>query len=108
LLNSEVEAPDEVALYFALTDGANQLASGMNRLLPYPVSMRNRVQTLAVARTLADLAGKEQMSAWHIAEAALRYTRPLLADIEERKQLPMDEAALLQKAGVREREGAWR
>ncbi len=101
-LNSEIEVPAQAWEYFALTPGADQLARRLHLLLPYPVSMRTRVQTLCVARTLADIADEDNLSAWHIADAALHYTRPLLADLEERRRLPLTEAHLLRKAGISE------
>ncbi len=99
-LNSEVETPDEIKALFGLSDGAERLAECLHAVLPYPVSMRTRVQALSVARTIADLEDSEEVSPMHVAQAAIRYTRPLLADIEERRQAPLTETALLQRAGI--------
>ncbi len=60
------------------------------------------MQTLCVARTIADLQESEELKAAPIAEAALYYTRPLLAAIEERRQLPDTVKAFLAKARLSE------
>jgi predicted ATPase with chaperone activity len=99
-LNSEVETPREIYELFGPTKGAQLLVERLPHYLPYPVSMRTKVQTLLVARTIADLKEDPEMNAFHVAEAALRYTRPLLARIEERKDLPVSAEDLLDKARI--------
>ena len=99
-LNSEVETPREIYELFSPTKGAQLLVERLPHSLPYPVSMRTKVQTLLVARTIADLEEDSEMNALHVAEAALRYTRPLLARIEERKDFPISSEALLDRAGI--------
>jgi magnesium chelatase family protein len=99
-LNSEVETPREIYNLFNPTKGAQLLVEQLPSCLPYPVSTRTKVQTLLVARTIADLKEDPQMNALHIAEAALHYTRPLLARIEERKELPLSAQDLLNRAKI--------
>lgn len=101
-LNGEVKTPDEIHELFRLTRSAYVLAKRLrdSDILPYRVSMRTLVQTLCVARTIADLAESEELTALHVAEAALRYTRPLLAKIEDRRLLPLSEQQLLDRAQI--------
>ncbi len=99
-LNSEVTTRDEITAFFHLSDGARKLEARLSDVLPFHVTTRTIVQTLSVARTIADLADSDELAAVHMAEAALRYTRPLLADIEERRKLPPTEAELLKRARV--------
>lgn len=100
-LNSEVEKPKEIYDLFDPTRGARLLAERLPRVMPFNVSTRRKVQTLCVARTIADLRGDPELSALDVAEAALRYTRPLLARIEERKLLPISAKDLLDRARIR-------
>lgn len=100
-LNSEVETPHEIYKLFEPTDGAKQLEEKLPKLLTFPVSTRTKVQTLCVARTIADLKNKSELGATEVAEAALRYTRPLIASIEERRLLPISVQDLLDKAKIR-------
>lgn len=101
-LNGEVKTPDAIHELFQLTRSAHALARRLRDgdILPYRVSMRTLVQTLCVARTIADLAASEELSAMHVAEAALRYTRPLLAKLEDRRLMPLSEEQLLDRARV--------
>lgn len=100
-LNSEVITPREIYDLFNPTEGAKKLVEKLPTCLPHPVSMRTKVQTLLVARTIADLKASPDLCALDIAEAALQYTRPLLAPIEERKRLPISAEDLLDRAGIR-------
>lgn len=100
-LNSEVTTPGEIYELFNPTRGAQLLVEKLPRCLPYPVSMRTKVQTLLVARTIADLKASSELCALEVADAALRYTRPLLAQVEERKVLPISPEDLLDRAGIR-------
>lgn len=101
-LNSEVQTPNVIVGLFRPTKGAKKLVSKLPEVLPYAVSMRTKVQTLLVARTIADLEGCRNLLAKHVAEAALRYSRPLSASIEERKVLPISIQGLLKDARISE------
>lgn len=100
-LNSEVITPRQIAELFEPTQGAKTLVSKLPEILPFPVSMRTKVQTLCVARTIADLEDSDELNALHVAKAALKYTRPLLASIEERRMLPISPEQVLDKARIR-------
>lgn len=59
----------------------------VNRLLPYPDQAGRRIRVVQVARTVADLAGADQVDSFHLAEAIELQLQPVGGDPANR---PMD------------------
>ena len=68
-----------------LTAGA---ADALNRALPYPDQVGRRVRIARVARTIADLAGADQVDSFHLAEAIELQLQPVGGDPASRAMDP--------------------
>lgn len=64
-----------------------EAAAAVNRLLPYPDQAGRRIRVVQVARTIADLAGADQVDSFHLAEAIELQLQPVGGEPASR---PMD------------------
>lgn len=83
-LNSDVVAPREIVEKFELAADVESELRSAPKTIPARAPMRTKVVTLAVARTIADLDGSDELGVEHLGEA-VEFTQELSADRELRR-----------------------